>query len=248
MSVLRRIIRPEDCLSLEGRHFRGERIEFSRRTRYNLARECSFTDCEIVLDPKGMPAARFSHARVHFFRTRFEGCTITAVGGVRGLDLYSGVQVDRCRFVGGPYIEPHFGRNPYSEQDASRIVDSDFSQADLRDARFKDTLIEELKLPGWPHITVVARDGAEIYAMPNPAQPARSELHRQVVAFDWQNKEVGMAMWVLVAGVGIALGETGRGGFSVQIQHVDDIVGRHRVSPELLKSELDRFSHPAIRY
>jgi hypothetical protein len=231
---------------LRGEHLRGRSVEFSKRTQLNAAADTSLVECEISLIPKGLPAFR-GGARFWFARVDVNGCAVNAQGRVHQLDLDSGVHLKHCRFLGGPYTEPKFGPSPIAEFKGdgsdSSVEDCDFTQADLRDARFYRTPIEELRLPGWPYITVVAREGDVIYAPPSKARPALTELVDLVAAYPWENRKMAIAMDALVFAAGIRDNEA-----SVKVSHAEDVVKRGAGSLERLRSALDRFSHPAVRY
>lgn len=238
---------PNDFQAIRGQHLAGRRVEFSRRTLLHGAADGStFTDCEIVLDPKGMPAFR-GGARVWFADVSFSGCAITATSKVHDLNLDGQVRLERCRFVGGPFTEPKFGLGPREKLPdcgpESMVMQCDFSQADLRDARFYQTRIEELRLSGWPYITVLARDGDVIYAPESRTRPALTELVDAVAAFEWGDRAMWRAIDSLVFAVGGRPDEA-----TVQVCHVDDVVKRGAGSAERLRVALDRFAHPAIRY
>jgi hypothetical protein len=235
-----------DPTILRGAHLRNESVEFSQRTWMNGAHDCSFIDCEIALIPKGLPAFR-GGTRYSLGRLELTGCAVNAIGRVHQLDLDSGVHLKHCRFLGGPYTEPKFGPSPIAEFKGdgsdSSVEDCDFTQADLRDARFYRTPIEELRLPGWPYITVVAREGDVIYAPPSKARPALTELVDLVAAYPWENRKMAIAMDALVFAAGIRDNEA-----SVKVSHAEDVVKRGAGSLERLRSALDRFAHPAVRY
>lgn len=236
-----------DFKAVRGQHLTGQLVEFSKRTLLNGAADGStFTDCEIVIDPKGMPAFR-GGARVWFADVNFTDCAIKATARVHSLNLDGRVRLTRCQFIGGPFTEPKFGlgerRMRPEDGDNRMVVQCDFTQADLRDARFYQTRIEDLTLPGWPYITVVAREGDVIYASESKTRPALTELVDAVAAFDWGDRSMALAIDSLVFGVGTKNTQA-----AVQICHVDDVVKRGAGSPERLRAALDRFAHPAIRY
>jgi hypothetical protein len=235
-----------DPTVLRGARLRSESLEFSKRTWMNAADDCSFIDCEVALIPRGLPAFR-GGARFSFWEVSLTGCTVTAAGRVHALDLDGGVHLKHCRFLGGPYTEPKFGPSPIAEFKGdgsdSSVEDCDFTQADLRDARFYRTPIEELRLPGWPYITVVAREGDLIYAPPSKTRPALTELVDLVAAHPWEDRKMAIAVDSLVFGVGVRDNEA-----TVQVCHAEDVVKRGAYTPERLRAALGRFAHPAIRY
>jgi hypothetical protein len=235
-----------DPTVLRGAHLRSESLEFSKRTWRNAAADTSLVDCEISLIPKGLPAFG-GGARFWFARVDMDGCAVNAQGRVHQLDLDSGVHLKHCRFLGGPYTEPKFGPSPIAEFKGdgsdSSVEDCDFTQADLRDARFYRTPIEELRLPGWPYITVVAREGDVIYAPPSKTRPRLTELVDLVAAHPWKDRKMAIAIDGLVFGVGINSNQA-----SVQVCHADDIAKTGACTPDQLRSALDGFSHPAVRY
>ena len=237
----------DDLKSLDGRTLTGQTVEFSKRTLVRSAKDCRFQDCEIVLDPKGMPAARFSNSRFSFLRCVFEGCTLVAKGPVRGLELGRQSQLLRCTFKGGPYIEAQFGVGPvevkYVPSDFVPVIACDFREADLRDARFFRTDLSQVQLPKWPHIVVVAKDGDLIYTKSSPHRPALTVLVEQVESYAWESDEACRSVRALVSHVGVRDDEA-----TVQVCHIDDVVKSRGLSSEQVRVALEKFGHPAIRF
>lgn len=237
----------DDLKSLGGETRSGQTVEFSKRAMARSAKDCRFIDCEIVLDPKGMPAARFSHQRFSFLRCIFDGCTFIAKGPVRGLELGRQSQLLRCVFKGGPYIEARFGVGPlevkYVPPDLQTVVACDFREADLRDVRFFRTDIGQVQLPKWPHISIVARDGESIYTPASTRRPALTVLVDQVEDYAWDSDSTRRAIKVLVSHVGVREDEA-----TLQVCHIEDIVRPWGLSPDAVRVALERFGHPAIRF
>lgn len=220
----------------------GEPVEFSKRSKLNGAIRSAFTDCKLVLDPQGVPSFR-SGVRFDFAMATMERCTIAGKGKLLKLNLTETVEFNKCKFIGGPFIEPRFGSGVLSNsRDVELLRECDFTECALHDARFYRVSIDQLKLPGWPFITVVARDGDEFYARPGK-RPARSMIDDAVDAFQWDDDEMASAMQILVFGMGVGSYVT-----SVTVCHADDVARRGAGTPVRLKAALDRFAHPAIRY
>lgn len=224
----------------------GEVVEFSKSTRCDGAHTVRFSDCDIIIDGKGMPAGR-GGAKFSFAKLTLEHCRVTVRSLARGLDLSGHVRLHHCRVSGGPCIEPLFGPNPHLTPDGGPlddyVIDCDFSAADLRDARFYLTDVRQLKLPGWPCVTVVAADGDAVFAPPSESRPALTKLVDEVEAFDWGDAELARSMKLLVFGVGIRRHEA-----SVQVCQAEDAIRRGAGSEVRLLDALRRFAHPAIRY
>lgn len=237
----------DDLKSLDGQTLKGHTVEFSKRTLTRSAKDCRFQDCEIVLDPKGMPAARFSNERFSFLRCVFEGCTFVAKGPVRGLEMGRQSQLVRCTFKGGPYIEAQFGVGPlelkYVPSDFVPVISCDFREADLRDVRFFRTVLSDVQLLKWPYIAVVAKEDEQVYTTPSSTRPALTVLVDEVEKFAWESEALGRAMVTLVSFVGVRENE-----ISIQVCHVDDLAKSRGLSPEAIRSALEKFGHPAIRF
>lgn len=171
---------------IEGRELVGERIELSRRSGVNGIFRSTFVDCEVVLDPKGLPAFR-GGARFTVARARFVRCSFQAIGRVHSLGFDTGVQLEGCTFTGGPYTSPAFGDDGLLRPDdpdwrGSLIRQCNLGAALLRDARFYDTPLETLVLPGWPHIVVAGSPGAGL------------QLLAAVESADWRDPECRRAV------------------------------------------------------
>lgn len=233
----------EDLSLIEGATIAGELIELSKQTLLNRIYDSELTDCEIVLDPRGLPSSRFG-ARFLIKRNVLEQCLIRAKGRVHAFNIAESVRLKNCKFVGGPFTEPVFGSGTLADSKCVELIENcDFSECDLRDARFHTTAIEQLILPAWPHIVVVARDGDEFYAEPSKQRPSFTRLHDEVRAFEWIHSGLAKILEFMVVPVG-----EGTAGATVAVYHAEDIVRLGGGDMDVLRSELDRFGHPAIRY
>lgn len=236
-------MKAKDYAALEGVTLQGQLVEFSKRSLVNRAYGSTFTACQIVLEPKGMPPFR-GGARVLFAQDTMERCTIVAKGRVHDFDVTETTQLKACKFIGGPFTEPKFGSGTLSvSRDVELLEECDFTECDLRDARFYRTSIEQLALPGWPFITVVAQDGEALYSGPSDIRPAYTLLDDAVSIFQWDDRDMARSMEILVFAVGV-----GKNCPSVKVCHADDVVRRGAGSLDRLKAALDQFAHPAIRY
>lgn len=237
----------DDVKVMEEQSLSKETVDFSKRSLLRGARDCNFKDCELVLDPKGMPAAPYSHARFSFLRCTFERCTFVAKGPVRGLDMNREVKLLGCTFKGGPYIETKFGpdylelRHLTSEEPT--VLACDFREADLHDVRFYRTSPSDIALPRWPHISVVARDGDVLYTPPSARRPAYTTLVDQVEDHEWPSDAMRRSVFSVVAFVGVRENEA-----TVQTVHAEDITKNRDFSTEALRAALEEFGHPAIRF
>jgi hypothetical protein len=226
----------------------GEVVEFSKSTVRNGAHGCQFTDCRILLDGKGVPAG-LGAVRFGFSLSSFERCSVEARTVVRRLDFTGRVRFNDCTFVGGPFIEPVFGVDPHSDDPIDPeppVLNCDFLQADLRDARFHGTDVRDVKLRGWPYITAVARDGTSEYAPPSRRRPALGLLVDEVEDFDWGDPALARSVRLLVFSVGLRRHQA-----SIQVCHAGDLLAYARASEDsegALKTALERFGHPAIRF
>lgn len=233
--------------TLRGVHRKGVAVEFSKRTGLHGAADGSmFIECDVLIEPKGMPSFR-GGSRVWFAGVQFVACNFVMRGRVHDLKFNNCVHLLHCNWRGGPITEPIFGPGPYGQYRGdgsdSEVRCCDFMRADLRDARFYRTALNEVKLPGWPYLTVVACDGQAVYALPSTRRPALSRLVDEVADFAWEDKEMARAIDSLVFGVGLRDNEA-----SIQVCHVDDVIKRGAASVERLRLALERFAHPAIRY
>ena len=232
----------EERISLRDQDFHGVDVEFSRRSRIAVADRTRFAGCRISLQPQGLPAFRFG-SRFHITRSVLEDSTITATGKVLGLKLTYDVKVHRCRFVGGPFVAARFGPEHAPFPDEPSIVECDFSAADLRDAWFYQTPQETLTLPAWPYITVVAQENGTVFAPPSQRHPALTALFDAASDFPWGDLALQRAVEALVSTVGVRPENA-----SVQVCHADDIAKRVAGSAARLRTALEKFAHPAIRF
>jgi len=233
----------EDFGLIENATMNAESVELSKQTKLNGIYNSTLIDCDIVLDPKGMPSSRLG-SRFNIARNVLERCTIHAKGRVHKFNVAESVVFRHCKFVGGPFTEPVFGSGILSDSNYAEIIEMcDFTECDLRDARFYTTNIQQLKLPDWPHIAIVARDGDQVYATPSEINPAFSRLRDEVRAFGWSDSKLAKIIEFAVYAVG-----DGRDSPNIVVQHAEDIVRLGGGTLQLLKAELDRFAHPALRY
>ena len=233
----------EDFKLIEGKNINGELVELSKKSLANGIYESTLTDCEIVLDPRGVPASRFG-SRFYMQKDVLERCVIRAKGSVNAFNVAESVFLKHCKFVGGPFKEAVFGSGTLSSsKDVELLEGCDFTECDLRDARFYRTSIQQVMLPRWPHITVVARDGDQFYTPPSEIRPAFSRLHDEVSAFDWADPDMARSLAIMVYAVGERPHTP-----TIEVCHAEDVIRRGGGTVELLRAELDRFAHPAIRY
>lgn len=240
--------RLEDVMqAFERSSFIGETVGLSKLTQMNGAQDCHFTDCEVILDPKGLPGIGREGARFWFTRCVFERCRVVVKGKVRALRLSNHVRLVGCTLLGGPLIEPVLGVGPMqadSVPESERpITDCDFTGVELRDALFHRVAWNEVRLPGWPHVSVLAQEGSKVFAPASPVMPARTVLVDQVKDYDWGSDDMKIAMTSLVFGVGVRFNER-----QIQVCHAETLAERARASVDDVRAALDRFAHPAIRY
>jgi hypothetical protein len=247
MRVVARNIPESELIALKGRIFVGETVEFSKVTRINAAQDCRFTDCEIVIDQKGMPSGDLLARRFWFRHCDFERCTFIVRGLLRRLELCHYVSLVGCTLKGGPLIEPTIGvATVFADsvpEDVRPVTDCDFTQADLRDALFHRVDASEVRLAGWPWISVLAQEGDVVFAPPSEHRPALTLLLDQVSDFDWGSDDTRISMRSLVIGVGVRFNER-----QIQVCHAETVAQRARATVEQVRAALDRFGHPAIRY
>lgn len=236
-----------EMLTIRDQQYVGETLQLTKQTRINGIARCHFFDCEIILDPKGMPAIGRSGERFWFANCRFEHCVFDAAGKFKSFNLAHQNRMLNCTIRGGPLFEAKFGLSQLfsdtAPADYRPLQDCDFTGADLRDAMFYRTEWEDLRMPGWPHISVLSRDGGGCYSTPSLRMPARTVLDDQVKDFQWQSDAMRRSMTALVFGVGLRPHER-----QIQVCHAEDVARRGESTIEAVRSALDRFAHPAIRY
>jgi len=222
-------------------------VEFSKASLKYGAKQTVFVDSRVTLKSRGMPAL-MGGARFSFRDCLFENCAISGDGVVADLELRSRVTFRGCCVSGGPFKNVAFGPD-WDEVAASngpgpgRVVGCDFREADLRGVRFFETPESELQLPAWPYITVLARSGDQILIPPSPTNRGGSRIREEVQGADWDDDDMRLAVKVLVFGVCAVKPYA-----SIQVCHAEDIVRYGAGSMERLRTALDRFAHPAIRY
>jgi len=232
----------EELKIFTNEEFQSEDIEFSRRTFFGSAIKSRFIRCNIHLNPKGIPAYR-DGSRFLISQCVFEDCSVTAIGKLKALDFTHAVKIHRCRFTGGSLVEAKFGAEGIEAPSEPWVKDCDFSAVDLRDVRFYQTQTESVVLPTWPFITAVAQENGVIFAAPSLRRPALTLLLDEVSDFDWEDLPLQRAMESLVFGVGLKSTQA-----SIQVCHAEDVIKRGAGSMERLRTALERFAHPAIRY
>jgi hypothetical protein len=217
---------------IEGRELTGQRVELSLQSGLTGIFQSRFVDCEFVLKPKGLPAFR-GGARFTVSRARFERCSFHATARVHALTFDTDVQLEACTFTGGPYTSPVFGddgllRPNDPSWQGSWIRNCDLSGAQLRDARFYNTPVESLVLPGWPHIVVAGGPGVGL------------QLLAAVEASDWRDPECKRA-----------IGSIARAAHDpdvplVYVTHAEVLMGRDEARLDLFREELLHLRHPSI--
>ncbi|WP_431256774.1 hypothetical protein ACQ86G_18990 [Roseateles chitinivorans] len=236
-----------DMQVLGHRQLRGETVSLTKETCINGIEHCHFVDCQIVLDPKGLPAIGRVGARFWFAHCSFEGCTFVVKGKLKGLDLTHHVRMVDCTLSGGPLLEPRFGTAPIFADvvppQERPLTNCDFTGADLRDAVFFRAAWRELRIPGWPYISVLSQDADSVFTQPSPRLPARTVLADAVKDFEWESDAMERSITALVFGVGLRSNER-----QIQVCHAETVAQRADATVEQVRAALDRFAHPAIRY
>ena len=214
-----------------------QQIEMSARTGICGTDRATLVRCEILLLPRGMPAGR-SGERFDFSFSRLEQCTIRARGTVKSVHFNVRLQLVDCRFEGGPFESPQFGQSlppsaPLDGWPDSIVQNCDFRNAELRDARFYSVTIDQVQLPGWPHITLLSPFGAgesqpEPRMMVNP-NATNDPLH---------------SPWMFIQD---ALERPRPAGTSIWVVHASELV-KDRELQTSLREMLDNLRHPRIRY
>lgn len=236
-----------EMLTLRDQQYVGQTLRLSKQTRINGVDRCHFSDYELILDPKGMPAIGRAGERFWFANCTFERCIFVATGKCISFNLAHHNRLVNCVVRGGPLLEAKFGLSPlFSDTEPAEyhpLEGCDFTEADLRDAMFYRADWKDVRMPGWPHISVLSRDGEVCYSAPSTRIPARTVLDDQVKDFQWQSDAMRRSMTALVFGVGLRPHER-----QIQVCHAEDVARRGESTIEEVRSALDRFAHPAIRY
>jgi hypothetical protein len=224
---------------LEGSSHSDESIEMSARTGIWGANRTSFKRCEILLLPKGLEAGR-SGERFDIAFARLEQCTLRARGALKNFRLKVRTQLIDCRFQGGPFVSAEFGHRGPPSQPLDGWADSsvsgcDFREAELRDTRFYGVTIDQVQLPGWPHIALLGKHahasltGAEPQIFGKSASRSEDPLR---FALDY---------------IRDALEKASPGQPSIHVVQVRELLAGAQLDQQL-REMLDRLAHPRIRY
>ena len=213
-----------------------QQIEMSARTGICGTDRATLVRCEILLLPRGMPAGR-SGERFDFSFSRLMQCAIRARGTVKSVHFNVRLQLVDCRFEGGPFESPQFGQSlppsaPLDGWPNSIVQNCDFRNAELRDARFYSVTIDQVQLPGWPHIALLS---------PFAAGDPRPEPH--ILVSRNSNDPLRFPRFF----IDDALERAKSGGPSIWVVHASELA-RERELQTSLREMLDNLRHPRIRY
>lgn len=147
----------------------GETLHLAWRSGFEVPKDlisrCRLVDCQLRIDrPRAatLLCSTFVNTRIVFTQT----CT-TKCG--------SGCFFDSCTFR-GKYFGCLFGRESAECDLKPGLRNCDFTEAILHRCRFLNCTPEDLKLPGWPHVTVFyPRINAEDFADLN-TEPALADI------------------------------------------------------------------------
>ena len=133
----------------EDKQIENERLELTDKgSLYFLGANLTLRNCTIVLK---VPARNLFIDRVHF-----TDCTFEVKQELRDFQEWVSASLKGCRFR-GRLSGNSFGYWPaYTDQgNHGAIEDCDFTEARLEGCRFMGCDPSTLRLPGWPHFTVL---------------------------------------------------------------------------------------------
>ena len=222
---------------LEKRSITDEQIEMSARTGICGVDRSTLVRCEILLLPRGVPASRFGE-RFEFSFARLDHCVIRARGTVKKMHFNVRTQLVDCRFEGGPFESPEFGEDgppsaPVDGWPDSTVQRCDFRNAELRDARFFSVTLDQVQLPGWPHITLLSPFAAG-ESQPEPRMMFNPNATNDPLHFAWMF-------------IQDALERPRPAGWSIRVVHASELA-KERELQTSLREMLDNLRHPRIRY
>ena len=133
-------------LNIENRDVENERIEVNSGDIAFLGPNLTLRKCTLVL--------RIAARNLILVKPRLIDCTIEVKKELKNL-RWCKATLKGCRFTGA-MTGSDFGPWPYDESpERGSIEDCDFTGARLDACRFIDCDISTLKLPSWPHFTLL---------------------------------------------------------------------------------------------
>ncbi|MBM7118965.1 hypothetical protein [Archangium primigenium] len=150
----------------EDKTIENERLELTDKgALYFLGANLTLINCTLILK---VPARNLFIDAV-----RFIDCTFEVKQELKNFQEWIGASLKGCRFK-GRLCGNSFGHWPgYAKgYEHGAIEDCDFTEARLDDCRFMGCDPDTLRLPGWPHFTVVdvARRAPELLRVPWPGR------------------------------------------------------------------------------
>lgn len=132
---------------LRDRDFIDEQIRIDLSQAACFGPNAKFIECQISISSKS--------TQISFSRSVFQNCVMHFTRKLSKV-RFENAQFFNCRFL-GTLIDCDFGaRDSVTAKDVmNRVIDCDFSEADLRLCRFFNTDITRLKFPSWPNFTIV---------------------------------------------------------------------------------------------
>lgn len=194
-----------DCLKLLGEHRRGEAFDVAGHRFVDFVSHGTvLEDCTVRI--------RGSARGIVFHGATLERCRIESRRRFVGFSWHD-VILDRCVFT-GQFLSCDFGPRPdvYPDHPAGRVLDCDFSQAQLHSCRFFNSDMRRIVWPKWPCFTVL-----------DPEQNAKDWLS---IPFPDSYRTVEQAL------IAEAVADFQVKGVIAACEHAGEMAKKHKVTPE----------------
>lgn len=133
--------------TLAGEFIRGEVLKFGGNERWTLGPDLRLEDCHVELD-------RCTWRTLQLDQVSLTACTVVVRGALENFASWCRCAIQSCRFR-GTLSGNTFGSWPEEHGSFGTIQQTDFSDARLQGCQFMRTPPTSLRLPSWPHFTVL---------------------------------------------------------------------------------------------
>jgi hypothetical protein len=165
-----------------GADLRGQQLTWGHPSLWVLVEDSCFTDCDITIT---CPTRG-----IGIKTSTFRGCTVRVKKPLTNFQFFD-VTFEGCTFL-GKYPGCEFGhREPgaYPPGVKGYVADCDFSRAVLDLVTLNSSNLASLRLPPWPHFTIVSPD-----AFSEATVFTANPWWRALASLEWPDERAGLVL------------------------------------------------------